>query len=191
MAKNGWIEVICGPMFAGKSEELIRRANRLGYAKKKFLVFKPAIDVRYSLDQVVSHNKRSLKSINIKCAREIYNYVDDTIDAVVIDEVQFLDKEVINVAEDLANKGIRVICGGLDMDFKGEPFENTSLLLARAEKIDKLTAICVICGEPATRSQRLVNGLPASENDDIISIGGKESYEPRCRKCHQLKKLGK
>lgn len=189
MSKTGWIEVICGPMFAGKSEELIRRANRLSFAKKNFLVFKPTIDNRYSIDQVVSHNKRSLKSINITRACEINNYVNDTIDAVIIDEIQFLDKEIVNVCETLANKGIRVICGGLDMDFKGEPFENTALLLAKAEKIDKLTAICVVCGESATRSQRLVNGLPASEDDDIISVGGKESYEPRCRKCHQVKKV--
>lgn len=186
--KRGWIEVICGPMFAGKSEELIRRANRLTYAKKKYLVFKPLIDNRYSENQVVSHNKRSLNSINITCAKEIYDHINDDLDAVLIDEIQFLDKEIVNVADDLANKGFRVICGGLDMDFKNEPFENTALLLAKAEKIDKLTAICVVCGEAATRSQRLVNGLPASEDDDIISVGGKESYEPRCRKCHKVKK---
>ena len=188
MVKRGWIEVVCGPMFAGKSEELIRRANRLGYAKKKFLVFKPSIDNRYSEDQVVSHNKRSLKSINISRACDIYSHIKGDIDAVIIDEVQFLDKEVVDVADDLANKGIRVIVGGLDMDFKGQPFENTSSLLARAEKIDKLTAICVVCGEPATRSQRLVNGEPASENDDVIAVSGKESYEPRCRHCHKVKK---
>ena len=188
MKKNGYIEVVCGPMFAGKSEELIRRVRRLGYARKKYIVFKPTIDNRYSENEVVSHDKRSLKSINISNSNEVHNYINDELDAVIFDEVQFLDEGIIEVIEGLADKGIRVICGGLDMDFKGEPFPIISKLLARAEKIDKLTAICVICGNPATRSQRLINGEPASINDEIVSIGGKESYEPRCRHCHIVKK---
>lgn len=186
--KRGWIEVVCGPMFAGKSEELIRRVRRLGYAKKNYIVFKPAIDNRYSDSEVVSHDKRSLKSISINNSKEVSKYINDTLDAVIFDEVQFLDEGIIEAIEDLANKGLRVICGGLDMDFKGEPFKIISELLARAEKIDKLTAICVCCGEPATRSQRLVNGEPASIHDDVILVGSTESYEPRCRKCHQISK---
>lgn len=188
MNKRGWIEVVCGPMFAGKSEELIRRVRRLGFAKKKFIVFKPTIDNRYSENEVVSHDKRSLKSINISHSSEVSKYINNELDAVIFDEVQFLDNGIIDVIEELADKGIRVICGGLDMDFKGEPFPIIANLLARAEKIDKLTAICVVCGEPATRSQRLINGIPASKDDEIISIGGKESYEPRCRKCHKVAK---
>ena len=186
--RKGWIEVVCGPMFAGKSEELIRRVVRLGYAKKKYLVFKPAIDNRYSETEVVSHNKRSLKSIAISSSSDVEQYITNDLDAVIFDEVQFLDSNIINVIENLADRGIRVICGGLDMDFKGEPFPIIANLLARAEKIDKLTAICVVCGEAATRSQRLVNGQPAKADDDVVSIGGSESYEPRCRKCHQVNK---
>ena len=169
----GNIEVITGPMFAGKSEELLRRINRLKYAKKKFLVFKPKIDNRYSDDEVVSHQKRAYKCLSISSAHEIYSYLTESLDCVCIDEVQFFDDEIIDIAEYLANKGIRVIVAGLDTDFRGEPFKITANLLARSEDVTKLTAICVKCGKEATRTQRLVNG---------------ESYEPRCRKCHCVKK---
>lgn len=189
--KKGWIEVVCGPMFAGKSEELIRRAKRLGFAKKNYLVFKPSIDDRYSQNEVVSHDKRSLKSISCTTTSQIReylnNYKENVVDAIIFDEVQFFDEDIINLCEELANSGIRVIVGGLDMDFKGEPFKIMANLLARAEKIDKLTAICVKCGEPATRSQRLVNGEPARADDEIVLVGGNESYEPRCRSCHKVK----
>ena len=189
--KKGWIEVVCGPMFAGKSEELIRRAKRLGFAKKKYLVFKPSIDNRYSQNEVVSHDKRSLKSIScsntLQVREYLNNYKENNLDAIIFDEIQFFDEDIISLCEELANKGIRVIVGGLDMDFKGEPFPIMASLLAVAEKIDKLTAICVICGEAATRSQRLVNGEPASSNDEIVLVGGNESYEPRCRACHKVK----
>lgn len=188
MSKIGWIEVVCGPMFAGKSEEIIRRCRRMKYANKNFLVFKPAIDDRYANNKVVSHDKREQDSINISNSKEIYQFIKPDTDAIVVDEVQFLDEGIVNVCEDLADKGIRVIVGGLDMDFRGVPFPITANLLARAEKIDKLTAICVKCGEPATRTQRLINGEPASFSDDIVQVGGKESYESRCRHCHQVKK---
>lgn len=186
--KKGWIEVITGPMFAGKSEELIRRIKRLEYAHKKTLVFKPKIDNRYSENEIVSHSKIKTRSINIETAQDILKYVEGDTEAVVIDEVQFLDHEIIHVAEDLANRGIRVIVAGLDRDFRGEPFQNMPELLALAEDVTKLTAICMRCGAPATRTQRLVNGEPASYNDPIIIVGASESYEPRCRHCHEVKK---
>ncbi len=186
--KKGWIEVITGPMFAGKSEELIRRIKRLEYAHKKTLVFKPKIDNRYSENEIVSHSKIKTRSINIETAQDILKYVDRDTEAVVIDEVQFLDHEIVHVVEDLANRGIRVIVAGLDRDFRGEPFQNMPELLALAEDVTKLTAICMRCGAPATRTQRLVNGEPASYGDPIIIVGASESYEPRCRHCHEVKK---
>lgn len=189
ITKNGWIEVICGPMFAGKSEELIRRVKRLEYAKKNTLVFKPKIDNRYSEDEIVSHSKYHTKSINIESSDDVLKYVkkNKNVDAVVIDEVQFLDEGIVNVCNDLANQGIRVIVAGLDMDFKGEPFKNVPQLLAKAEFITKLTAICVKCGAPATMTQRIVNGEPAKKDDPIVIVGASECYEPRCRHCHELK----
>lgn len=182
----GVIEVITGPMFAGKSEELLRRINRLIYAKKKFLVFKPNIDDRYSKDDIVSHQKRKYKAISISKSEEILDYITNDIQAVFIDEVQFFDEKIVDICSDLAKKGIRVIVAGLDMDFKGDPFKITSLLLAKAEYVTKLTAICVVCGKEATMTQRLVNGTPAKESDPIILVGASEAYEPRCRHCHQV-----
>ena len=188
VTKPGWIEVVCGPMFAGKSEELIRRARRLDYAKKKYLVFKPAIDNRYSETEVVSHIKNKIKSISIQKASEILKYVKNDTYAVIIDEVQFLDAEVVDICELLANRGIRVIVGGLDTDFRGEGFTVITELLARAEDVTKLTAICVKCGAPATKTQRIVNGVPASYNEPTILVGASEQYEPRCRHCHEINK---
>lgn len=188
ISKNGWIEVICGPMFAGKSEELIRRVKRLEYANKKTLVFKPKIDNRYSNSEIVSHSKLRTKSINISMASDILPHITDDIDAVVIDEVQFLDDKVINIANDLADQSIRVIVAGLDMDFKGNPFANVPELMAKAEIVTKLTAICVKCGAQATRTQRIVNGEPAHIDDPIVIVGASECYEPRCRHCHEVRK---
>ncbi len=184
----GVIEVICGPMFAGKSEELIRRINRLKYAKKNFIVFKPNLDNRYSEDEVVSHQKRREKSISIERPEEIYNYINEKTEVICIDEVQFFNPSIINIIDDLANRGLRIIAAGLDTDFKGDPFEVTAKLLAKAELVRKLTAICVKCGKEATKTQRLVNGEPASISDPIILIGASESYEPRCRSCHEVKR---
>jgi thymidine kinase len=188
VSRPGWIEVICGPMFAGKSEELIRRIKRLEYAKKKTLVFKPSIDVRYSSNEVVSHSNLKTKSIAIKESKEILDYVDSTTFAIAVDEVQFLDKEIIYLAQKLALKGIRVILGGLDTDFRGEPFPITASLMTIAEDVLKLTAICVVCGAPATKTQRIINGKPAHYSDPIIKVGAAEAYEPRCRHCHQVVK---
>ncbi len=187
--RPGWIEIVTGPMFAGKSEELIRRIKRLEYAKKKVLVFRPRIDNRYSLDEVVSHSNNRRKSIVIDAAKDILPFINEDTYAVVIDEIQFLDHELIPLSEHLANIGIRVILGGLDSDFRGEPFAVTSEMMARAEFVTKLTAICVRCGSPATKTQRIVNGKPAHYLDPIVVVGAAEAYEPRCRHCHEV--LGK
>ena len=188
MEKMGQIEIICGPMFAGKTEELIRRANRLEYAKKKYLVFKPTIDDRYSTTEIVSHSNYRKNSICVKSSEEIFAHLNDDVKAVIIDEVQFFDDNIINVAEYLADKGLRVICGGLDCDFRGVPFSNVATLLAMAEKVTKLTAICVCCGEEATKTQRIINGMPAKYDDPIILVGEKDSYESRCRRCHAVRR---
>ncbi len=184
--KSGYIEVICGPMFAGKTEELIRRITRMEYAKRKYIVFKPRIDNRYSETEISSHNLRKIKAINIDNALDIYKYLDDSYQSVVIDEVQFFDEKMVEVVEDLASRGLRVICAGLDMDFKGKPFGIMPTLLAIAEKVTKLTAICVCCGEDATRTQRLIDGKEAYDDSPIVLVGAKESYEARCRKCHKV-----
>ena len=183
----GWIEVICGPMFAGKSEELIRRVRRIQYAKKKVVVFKPTIDNRYSEGEVVSHNKRSVKSINIQSSSEIMNYITDDVFAVAFDEVQFMDEGIVAVCQELANRGIRVICAGLDNDFRGEPFSFMPRLLCIAEYVTKLNAICMKCGGIATRTQRLVNNEPAYYEDPTLIVGASEAYEARCRHCHEVK----
>ncbi len=184
--KDGWIEVICGPMFAGKTEELLRRVKRLEYAKKNIVVFKPLIDDRYSDNEVVSHNNNRTKSVNITETIQIFDYIDSKTDVVVIDEIQFLDEEAVLICEYLASQGIRVIVSGLDKDFRGEPFSFMPDLLAMAEYVTKLTAICVLCGKPATRTQRIVNGKPARYIDPIVLIGAEESYEARCRSCHKV-----
>ena len=188
VGKPGWIEVICGPMFAGKTEELIRRVIRMDYAKKNYVIFKPSIDNRYSESEVVSHNKRKVNAICVSSSAEFYKYLNDEVEAVIIDEVQFFDDAVVEKAHELAEKGLRVICGGLDSDFRGVPFNIVAQLLAMAEKVTKLTAICVCCGEDATKTQRIINGLPAKYDDPIILVGEKESYESRCRKCHVVRR---
>lgn len=181
---SGWIEVISGPMFAGKTEELIRRIKRIEYAKQKVLVFKPSIDNRYSLSKIVSHDNKERSSIVINNATDILNYIKPDIDAVVIDESQFFTDDIVKVAQYLADSGLRVIIAGLDTDFRAEPFGPMPKLLAIAEKIDKLTAICVKSGEPATRTQRLIDGEPANYNEPTVLVGSSESYEPRSRKEH-------
>jgi thymidine kinase len=184
---KGFIEVVCGPMFAGKTEELIRRIRRLEYAKQHVIVFKPAIDTRYeAIREIVSHNLSKKPSIVIELSKEILAYINDSIDAVVIDEAQFFDLGIVEVIETLADKGIRVIVGGLDRDFRGEPFGPMPLILARAEFVTKLTAICVKSGLPATRTQRMINGKPANYHDKTILVGAQESYEPRARQYHEV-----
>lgn len=182
--RDGWIEVICGNMYAGKTEELLRRIRRLEYAKKTVIVFKPKLDNRYSEGEVVSHNNERVRSINISNPKDIMKYVDPLPYAIAIDEVQFLGREVIGICEELAYKGVRVIVAGLDKDFRGEPFGIMPELLARAEYVTKLQAICQVCGAPATRTQRIINGKPAKYTDPVILVGAKEHYEARCRHCH-------
>lgn len=186
MSDGGWVEVICGPMYAGKTEELIRRITRMEYAKKNYLVFKPQIDDRYSIDEIASHSSRKSKAININNGNEIYQYIKEDTQAVVIDEIQFFDESMIKVIEDLAKRGLRVICAGLDLDFRGEPFGIIPSLLAIAEHVTKLSAICVVCGADATRTQRIINGKYAYYDDPIVLVGAKESYEARCRRCHKV-----
>jgi thymidine kinase len=183
---HGFIEVIVGPMFSGKSEELIRRIKRAQIAKQKVQVFKPAIDDRYSIDKVVSHNGTNINAISVVKASEIIEHLEEDTDVIAIDEIQFFDHLLVDVVREIADLGKRVICAGLDMDFRGEPFGPTPDVMAIAESVDKLTAICVKCGNPATRTQRLINGKPARYDDPIILVGAYETYEARCRKCHEV-----
>ncbi|MED4218507.1 thymidine kinase [Priestia megaterium] len=188
MKQSGWIEVICGSMFSGKSEELIRRVRRTQFAKQKAQVFKPAIDNRYSEEAVVSHNGTSVMAYSISASRDILKRVDEETDVVAIDEVQFFDTDILEIVQSLADQGFRVIVAGLDQDFKGEPFGQMPQLMAIAESVTKLQAVCASCGSPASRTQRLINGEPASYDDPIILVGASESYEPRCRHCHVVQK---
>lgn len=186
MKQSGWVEVICGSMFSGKSEELIRRVRRATYANLVVRVFKPAIDNRYEKDAVVSHNGTSIIARPIKNVEELMEHIDEKVDIVGIDEAQFFSESVVTIVEQLANKGIRVIVAGLDTDFRGEPFGPMPKLMALSESVTKLNAICPICGSPASRTQRLIDGKPASYNDPIILVGASESYEPRCRHHHEV-----
>lgn len=182
----GFIEVICGCMFAGKTEELIRRIKTLQYGRKKVKVFKPRIDNRYAIDEIASHSGYKVSCICIDYANDILKYLEEDDDVICVDEVQFLSKDIVSISDALANKGIRVILAGLDRDFRGEPFGSMPDLLIRAEFVTKLSAVCNKCGNPATRTQRMINGEPANYHDPIILVGATESYEPRCRHCHEL-----
>ena len=185
---HGWIEVVFGPMYSGKSEELIRRIRRAKIAKQKVQVFKPEIDNRYSKDNVVSHCGEKEEGIAVKNSSDILRLLDEDTDVVAIDEAQFFDKGVINVVTYIADRNKRVICAGLDTDFRGEPFGPMGDLASIAEFVDKIQAICMVCGNPATRTQRLINGKPAKYSDPIVLVGATESYEARCRKCHIIPK---
>ncbi|GAA0358156.1 thymidine kinase [Bacillus horti] len=185
--QNGWIELICGSMFSGKSEELIRRVQRAQFAKQQVQVFKPVIDNRYSQVSVVSHKGSSQVAQPVSTAAEIIELVEPHTDCVAIDEVQFFDEDIVQAAQTLADRGIRIICAGLDQDFRAEPFGPIPQLMSVAEYVTKLHAICSSCGSLASRTQRLINGEPAHYNDPIILVGASESYEPRCRHCHEVK----
>ncbi|WP_331836939.1 thymidine kinase [Erysipelothrix piscisicarius] len=182
--QEGYIEVITGCMFAGKTEELIRHINVLKFAHKNIIVFKPAVDNRYSDSKVVSHAGTSVQSVVVDNATDILKYVTKETDVVAIDEVQFFDEEIVKVCDHLALEGKRVMVAGLDMDFRGEPFGVIPKLMTTAEFVTKLTAVCTECGAPATRTQRLVNGKPASYHDPVVMIGASEAYEARCRHDH-------
>lgn len=183
---HGSIEVICGSMFSGKTDELIRRLVRATIAKQKVQVFKPAIDVRYAVEKVTSHTGSNFDAIPVEKAADIREKLDDETTVVGFDEAQFFDPEIIQVAQELAGKGIRVLVAGLDMDFRGEPFGPIPRFLSMAEHVDKLHAICMVCGGEASRTQRLVNGKPARYDDPVVIVGASEMYEARCRVHHEV-----
>ncbi len=174
---SGWLEVICGPMFSGKSEELIRRVRRATYARRRVQTFKPALDSRYSPDEIVSHDLTRLPSVPVRSATEILELLDPRAQVIGIDESNFFGPALVKVADLLAGEGKQVVVAGLDTDFLGRPFPPMPELLTAAETITKLLAICVRCGAPAKHSQRIV------PSDDLIYAGAAESYEARCRRC--------
>jgi thymidine kinase len=190
--RGGWIEVISGVMFSGKSEELLRRIRRATLARRRVQVFKSHLDERYGGLQVVStHDGGRIESEPVSASVDVMERLRSDTQVVGIDEVQFLDHGVVDVANALADAGIRVIAAGTDMDFRGEPFGPIGPLLAVAERIDKLQAICVRCGQLATRNQRLIDGRPAPAEGPTIQVGGLETYEARCRECHDVPSLGR
>jgi thymidine kinase len=183
---TGSIEVITGSMFCGKTDELIRRLRRATIARQKVQVFKPAIDDRYSVEKVTSHAGGEYDAKPIQRARDILQWLDPATTVVGVDEAQFFDDEIIPICQELANHDRRVIVAGLDTDFRGEPFGPMPVLMAKAEVVDKLHAICMVCGESASRTQRLVDGRPAFYDDPVIIVGASELYEARCRQHHQV-----
>lgn len=186
--RPGSVEVVCGSMFCGKTDELIRRLRRATIAKQKVQVFKPSIDDRYTVEKVTSHAGSQFDATPVVDSKTILKKLDAETTVVGIDEAQFFDEGIADLVETLADRGLRVIVAGLDMNFKGEPFGCMPELMARAERVDKLQAICMVCGEPASRTQRLVNGKPANYNDPIIIVGASELYEARCRCHHEVPK---
>ncbi|GJQ36410.1 MAG: thymidine kinase [Anaerolineales bacterium] len=186
MHTHGLIEVVCGSMFSGKTDELIRRLVRATIAKQKVQVFKPAIDVRYAVEKVASHAGSTYDAIPVQKASEIRERVDRDTTVVGLDEVQFFDPEIVGVAQELAERGVRVIAAGLDTDFRGEPFGSMPVLMAKAEEVLKLHAICMVCGGEASRTQRLVNGKPARYDEPVVIVGASELYEARCRLHHEV-----
>lgn len=174
--RSGWIEIICGSMFSGKTEELIRRLKRAKFANQKVEIFKPAIDIRYSEEEVVSHDAHTILSTPVESSDSILLLTGD-VDVVGIDEVQFFDNNIVSVCQQLANRGVRVICAGLDMDYLGKPFGPMPHLMAVAEYVTKVHAICVKCGNLAHHSHRL------SASDKLVELGEKDTYEPICRHC--------
>ncbi|MCH5243560.1 MAG: thymidine kinase [Lentimicrobiaceae bacterium] len=181
--RTGGIEVICGSMFSGKTEELIRRLKRARFARQKVEIFKPAIDTRYDVVRVVSHDEKAVDSVPVQSAAEILLHVSDA-EVVAIDEAQFFDSDIVEVCNRLANQGIRVVVAGLDMDYEGKPFGPMPALMAIAESVTKVHAVCVHCGNPAQYSHRF------SGSRNLVQLGETESYEPLCRSCY-LKATGK
>lgn len=185
----GSVEVICGSMFCGKTEELIRRLRRARIAKQKVQVFKPVIDNRYDHKKVTSHSGIDVDANPVQHSQDVLNGVDKDTTVVGVDEVQFFDEGIVEVVEQLAEQGLRVIVTGLDMDFRGEPFGCMPQLMSRAEKVDKLQAICMVCGGSASRTQRLVDGEPAHYEEPIVVVGAQEMYEARCRQHHEVPRI--
>lgn len=183
---HGRIEVICGSMFSGKTDELIRRLRRAVIAKQTVQVFKPQIDNRYAVEKVTSHAGNDFAAIPVANSAEIHALIENNTTIVAIDEAQFFDDGIITLVEELADKNYRVLIAGLDQDFRGEPFGPMPVLMAMAEDVDKLHAICMVCGENASRTQRLVNGKPARYDEPIVIVGASEMYEARCRNHHEV-----
>ena len=179
----GWVEVICGSMFSGKTEELIRRIKRAQIAKQKVQIFKSRIDDRYSVDHVTSHSELKADAKCIQNPEEILMLLEDNTRVVAIDEAQFLAPSVVEVSQRLANRGLRVIIAGLDLDYRGVPFGPMPLLMAIAESVTKMSAICTVCGNPASRSQRLK--VEGTVGQDQVLVGATEFYEARCRRCFE------
>jgi thymidine kinase len=188
---TGSLEVICGSMFCGKTEELIRRLRRAEIARQKVQVFKPIIDTRYQVAKVASHSGSAFEALPIEKSSQILEKIRDDTTVVGIDEAQFFDPDILNIIQKLVEDNKRVICAGLDTDFRGDPFGVIPTLMALAENVDKLQAICMVCGEPASRTQRLVNGNPAFYDDPIIIVGASEMYEARCRLHHKVPRNSK
>jgi len=186
----GWVEVICGCMFSGKTEELIRRVHRAQIARQKVQVFQHSLDERYGRRRIASHSGAYVEASTIQRSADILALLQPDTEVVAIDEAQFFDPGVCDVAIGLADEGLRVVAAGLDMDFRGEPFGPMAALMARSDLLDKLQAICVVCGAPAGRTQRLVDGQPAWYEDPIIMVGASDVYEARCRSCHQVPRRG-
>jgi thymidine kinase len=184
--QSGSVEVITGSMFSGKTDEMIRRLRRATIARQKVQVFKPVIDDRYQGEKVTSHAGTAFNALPIQYARELFDYLDPATTVVAIDEAQFFENVIVDLVQSLADRGIRVIVAGLDTDFRGEPFGCMPVLMAIAERVEKFQAICMICGEPASRTQRLVNGKPARYDDPVIIVGAAELYEARCRLHHEV-----
>ena len=186
-AHDGWVEVVSGVMFSGKSEELLRRVRRALIARKSVQVFKSHLDDRYGgVFRISSHDGSELEAIPVNTSTQVAERIRDDVQVVAVDEAQFLDEGIVRVVNDLADRGIRVIVAGTDMDFRGMPFGAMPQLMAVAERVDKLHAICVVCGDLATRNQRLIDGRPAPAEGPTIQVGGSESYEARCRACHEV-----
>ena len=184
---GGWIEVIAGVMFSGKSEELMRRVRRSTIARKRVQVFKSHLDARYGgVLRLSSHDGRMLDAIPVDTSAQIAQRIDPAAQVIAVDEAQFLDDGIVPLATSLAERGRRVVLAGTDTDFRGEPFGPMARLLAVAEVVDKLHAICVLCGAPASRNQRLIDGRPAPYDSPTIMVGGSDTYEARCRACHQV-----
>ena len=182
----GSIEIITGSMFCGKTDELIRRLRRATIARQKVQVFKPAIDIRYALEKVISHAGSEYSAQPVQNARAILELLEPATTVVGIDEAQFFDETIIPLAQELADRGVRLIIAGLDTDFRGEPFGPMPVLMAKAEVVDKLPAICMVCGQLASRTPRLVDGKPARYHDPIVIVGASEMYEARCRAHHEV-----
>ncbi|MFR0367895.1 thymidine kinase [Candidatus Phytoplasma palmae] len=188
--KRGFVEVICGPMFSGKTTELIKRIKFLELSCFSFLVFKPKIDNRYSFeDELITHDLKTFRSLTIEKSLEILNFVNEKTEYLILDEVQFFDNQIEKILNDLSYKGINIIVGGLDLDFCGRPFGSMQYLLSISDKVTKLKSFCVVCGKEASRTQRIVDGKIPKSDDPIVLIGGKNYHEPRCKKCHKFIKI--